>query len=86
MLTGRFTGRSQMNTDKLNSWGVLFRFITPILVTIALFILSMIRTDIIKLESQFSNHLSHHQEWEKMCEHRFSVIETLLRSEMREVR
>jgi len=43
-----------MNRDKINGYGTIFRFITPTLVTIALFILGMLRTDMIaaKIETK----------------------------------
>jgi hypothetical protein len=37
---------SQTTKDKINGWGSVMRFITPILITIMLFILSGIKTDI----------------------------------------
>lgn len=37
---------SQRTKDKINGWGSVLRFITPILVTIMLFILSGIKSDI----------------------------------------
>jgi hypothetical protein len=41
---------SQATKDKINGWGSVMRFITPILVTIMLFILSGIKTDIKDME------------------------------------
>ena len=43
-----------MNSEKINGYGAILRFITPILVTVMLFILSIMRTDIltIKLETK----------------------------------
>jgi len=37
---------SQKTKDKINGWGSIMRFITPILITIMLFILSSIKTEI----------------------------------------
>jgi hypothetical protein len=37
---------TQKTKDKINGWGSVFRFVTPILVTIMLFILSSIKSDI----------------------------------------
>jgi hypothetical protein len=37
---------SQRTKDKINGWGSVFRFVTPVLVTIMLFILSSIKSDI----------------------------------------
>ena len=67
-----------MNTQKLNSYGALLRFITPVLVTIILFILGMIRSDIIDVKVKFDNHLQHHTTLEVKLENRLSRIETLL--------
>ena len=67
-----------MNTDKINSYGQLFRFITPILVTIILFILGMIKQDLGQLKIQFDNHLSEHKKIEITLENRLSRIETKL--------
>ncbi|HDY66383.1 MAG TPA: hypothetical protein ENH85_01180 [Candidatus Scalindua sp.] len=39
--------------DTINKFGSIFRFITPFLLGIALFILGAIRTDIAKVEARF---------------------------------
>jgi len=63
-------------TDRINGYGALLRFITPILITIALFILGMIRSDLKELEMHFTNHLSEHKQLEVNFEKRFSCLET----------
>lgn len=63
-------------TDRINGYGTLLRFITPILITIALFILGMIRSDLKELEMHFTNHLSEHKQLEVNFEKRFSCLET----------
>ena len=74
-----------MDRDKINGYGAILRFITPVLVTIALFILGLIRQDIgmlrqdlTLLKTHFENHLSYHREMEVLLEKRLSRIETLL--------
>lgn len=81
---------SQQTKDKINGWGAIFRFVTPILVTIALFILTGIKSEIKdfktetdkrfnKIDLQFSNHLEHHRIFEiAFCE-RLTKIETIAR-------
>ena len=68
-----------MNTEKINGYGAILRFITPVLITIALFILGMIRQDLHELKSHFTNHLLDHKTIEIQLEKRLSCIETLLR-------
>lgn len=65
-------------TDKINGIGVLLRFITPILVTLILYILTLIRQDLDKLKQHFENHLSEHKKTEVILERRLTRIETLL--------
>ncbi len=67
-----------MNKDKINGYGAILRFITPILVTIALFILGAIKGDLGELKTHFTNHLSEHKSIEIKLESRLTHIETLL--------
>lgn len=67
-----------MNRDKINGWGAVFRFITPLLITISLFILGMLRSDLCELKAHFTNHLSEHKQIEVTLEKRLTHIETLL--------
>jgi len=53
----------------------MFRLITPVLITIALFILTDLRDDIARLDLHFNNHLKHHQDLEVGYERRLSCIE-----------
>ena len=70
-----------MNAEKINGYGAILRFITPALVTVALFILGMIRQDLSELKTHFANHLSEHKSIEILLERRLSRMETLLRGE-----
>jgi hypothetical protein len=82
---------SQSTKDKINGWGSVLSFITPVLLTITLFILTGIKGEIrdVKLEAgkrfdkidlQFSNHLEHHRIFEiAFCE-RLTAIETKTRN------
>ena len=70
-----------MNVEKINGYGAILRFITPVLVTVALFILGMIRQDLGELKIHFANHLSEHKNIEILLERRLSRMETLLRGE-----
>ena len=67
-----------MNKEKINGYGAIFRFITPILITIVLFILGMIRQDLGELKAQFNNHLSEHKRIEIMLEKRLTSLEVLI--------
>ena len=66
-------------TDKANGYGVWFRFITPVLITIALFILGLIVADLREMKMLFSNHLEHHRNIEIKIAERLSSIETILK-------
>lgn len=79
-------------TNKVNGYGVLFRFITPILTflmtiigTLALTALNDIKHDMDKacldrkeIKVYFDNHLKHHTSFEVSIEKRLSKIETIL--------
>lgn len=67
-----------MNTEKINGYGVYFRFITPILVTIAIFVLGLLMSDMQELKRHFSNHLGEHKHIEILLEKRLSRIEAIL--------
>ena len=68
-----------MNKDKIDGYGAIFRFITPILITVALFILGIIRQDLGELKAHFNNHLNEHKIIEIMLESRLTRIETLIK-------
>jgi len=65
--------------DNLNGIGVVLRFITPILITLILYIISGIKEDIKDLKVDMKNHLYHHQELEVNLEKRLSTIEAILK-------
>jgi hypothetical protein len=65
--------------DNLNGIGVILRFITPILITLILYIISGIKEDIKDLKVDMKNHLCHHQELEVNLEKRLSTIEAILK-------
>ena len=65
--------------DKVNNHvGPLFRFITPVLVSIVVFMLGVIVVELRELKQQFTNHLSEHKVIELMLESRLMRIETIL--------
>ena len=68
-----------MNTAKINGYGAYFRFITPILVTIAIAILNYMRADIKELKTHFTNHLSLYQANCITVESRLKAIEVELK-------
>ena len=65
--------------DRVNGYGVLFRFITPLLLSIILALGGFILNDIKDTQKEsilhFTNHLSYHNQ----IESRLSRIETLIR-------
>lgn len=73
--------------DKVNGYGVYFRFILPIMVgiigwfTIAL--INDIKGDVKELTFGFKNHLQHHQILEVNLGERLSSMETLLRGKIK---
>ena len=69
----------QSTKDSINGWGQVFRFITPVLITLVLFILTGIKQDVGELKSHFTNHLSDHKQIELKLENRLSCIETILK-------
>ena len=79
-----------MNKDKINGYGAILRFITPILITVMLFILGALREDIKQIridtklgfeksETYFSNHLSYHRVFDKEICERLSKIEAKIK-------
>lgn len=81
---------SQKIKDRINGWGSVLRFLTPILVTVGLWIMSDMKNEIrdIRIAARVlatetfaynEKHLMHHFDFEKgVCE-RLSSIETVLR-------
>ena len=80
----------QHTIDKINGWGTVFRFVTPILITIALWIMSGICKDIdevrettqemaIETTRYNTNHLQHHASIEKEICERLARIEERMR-------
>ncbi len=41
-----------MNVEKINGYGAILRFITPILVTIMLFVIGMLRNDMLLIKTE----------------------------------
>jgi hypothetical protein len=66
-------------SSKVDIYGSVFRLITPVLITIALFILTMIRNDVGELKAHFTNHLSDHKTFEVKLENRMTCLETIMR-------
>ena len=62
--------------ERLNGYSQYFRFITPILVTITIFMINTIKEDMCDLDKHFSNHLSHHEDLEVGYEKRMSTMES----------
>ena len=83
-----------MDKNKINGFGTLFRFITPILITITLWLLGDLSNQLRDVRSDAkevaatlvaysTNHLEHHRIFEiSMCE-RIASIETILRENER---
>ena len=77
-----------MNSDRinqLNGIGVILRFITPVLVTIGIFIMTLIigsvndvKVGVKELAGHFQNHLGEHKSIEVKLENRLASIETIL--------
>ena len=68
-----------MDKDRVNGIGEKFRLVTPVLVTIILFILSLILSDLREIKFSFANHLEHHRVIEVQLGERLSSIETILK-------
>lgn len=41
-----------MNLEKINGYGIVLRFITPILVTVMLFVIGMLRNDMLSIKTE----------------------------------
>ena len=63
----------------INGYGQMLRFITPVLITVAILLLNWLRTDISELKVHFTNHLSHHNSLEIGYEGRISKVEVELK-------
>ena len=80
--------------NTINGWGMVFRFITPLMLTLALWILTGLRNDITDIRSDArntkamivvynTNHLRHHAEFEiELCE-RVASMEAYLKDTFR---
>jgi hypothetical protein len=80
----------QSTKDKINGWGSVLRFATPLLVSVGLWIMSDMKTEIrdirktaqdlaVETIKYNTNHLAHHSVFEtNMCE-RMASIETILK-------
>ena len=70
--------------DKVNGYGVMFRFLTPALLgiigTLILSNLTGIRQDLKELNVNFTNHLSDHKTIEIKLGERLSCIETEIKN------
>ena len=71
-----------MNKDKINGYGAILRFVTPILIGLVAYLGKMAVDDIkgglTKLDTHFTNHLSSYQKNCIVVESRLSRIEALL--------
>lgn len=47
---------SQTVKDRINGWGSVFRFITPVLVSISIFVIGQINNKVDKLDSRIYEH------------------------------
>lgn len=79
-----------MNRDMINGYGSIFRIVTPILITIALFILGSMKGDIRDVKNElkevkvgFNNHLEHHRIIEVSYGERLKCIEGMLERKVR---
>jgi len=72
-----------MNQDRINGFGVYFRFITPVLLafigTMIITLICGIKDDMKDLKTHFNNHLTKHESLSKELENRLASIETCLR-------
>ena len=64
-------------------WVEWLRFITPIGVTITLFGVGLMLTDMKELKSHFTNHLSDHNKFELILENRLTKLETMMKGCMK---
>lgn len=81
----------QSTKDTINGWGSAFRFITPILLALVLFILTGMKDEIKDIRQTAkelsltttiynTNHLQHHASLETMIGERLAIIETILKN------
>jgi len=85
MKSGGLTSRK----SRIDEVGAMFRFITPALISLVLFILGLIINNQAKLDEKilciqkeqyayFNNHLSNYKDFGIMVEHRLTKIEAIL--------
>ena len=81
----------QSTRDSINGWGHLLRFATPILITIALFILGGMKEDAKEVRREVkelafenrmysTNHLEHHAKFEVDISERMSSMEATMKN------
>ena len=67
-------------SDKINGYGAILRFITPVLIGALGFLIIRCIGDIDKkitvMDLHFTNHVNHHQDLEIGYERRLSILET----------
>ena len=61
--------------ESINGYSVYFRVITPILVTIMIFMITQISNNLNAIDKHFTNHLEHHQDLEVGYERRITKLE-----------
>ena len=72
--------------DKINGYGPILRLVTPFMIALVILLLGMVNSNIRdvkaennllsdKVDTYFTNHLSHHMEFEKAIEGRLATIE-----------
>jgi len=64
-----------LSNGRIEKFGQVFRWITPILVTIALFVLTQMSMDIGKIESKLEIQMEQVQTFMRTTESRLSVLE-----------
>lgn len=67
-----------MDKERINGYGMVLRFVTPVLITLVLYILTSVKDDIRELKLHFTNHLSSYQRNCVEVEGRLKSIETEL--------
>jgi hypothetical protein len=71
---------NKLITERVNGYGAILRFITPILIMALGYLMNMgicdIRNKIEKMDRHFTNHLEHHQDLEVGYERRLTCMET----------
>jgi hypothetical protein len=70
--------------EKVNGYGAILRFITPILIMALGYLMNMgicdIQHKIDGLDKHFTNHLEHHQDLEVGYERRLTCMETQIKN------